>query len=91
MQYGVVAGLVPRDRAGRLPGPSDESQWHRARRIYQVFTGCDIGYVHEPTASEPGRQGLRPPDEVLRLPSEGPASTSRSRSAGRAWTPGCTR
>ena len=71
VQYGVVAGQVPRDRAGRLPGPSDEPQWHRARRIYQVFTGCDIGYVHEPTASEPGRQGLRPPDEVLRLPGEG--------------------
>ncbi|MGH3565294.1 MAG: hypothetical protein ACRDRH_04535, partial [Pseudonocardia sp.] len=71
VQYGVTAGLVPPDRAGRLPGPSDEPQWHRARRIYEVFAGCAIGYVHEPTASEPGRQVIRPPDEVLLRPGQG--------------------
>ncbi len=67
----VVARLLPADLASQLPGPSDDPAWHRTRRIYEIFAERDIGYVHEPTSSEPGRQTVRPPDQVLAVPRTG--------------------
>ncbi|MDQ3886483.1 MAG: ATP-binding protein, partial [Actinomycetota bacterium] len=67
----VVARLLPAELAQRLPGPSPDPPWHRARRIYEIFAECGIGYVHEPTSSEPGRQAIRTPFEVLAVPGAG--------------------
>jgi len=67
----VVTRLLPAELAQRLPGPSPDPPWHRARRIYEIFAECGIGYVHEPTSSEPDRQAIRPPYEVLAVPGTG--------------------
>ena len=71
VQHGVVARLLPADLAVRLPGPSDEPPLVRARRIYEVFAELGIAYVDEPTASVPGRQAIRSPDQVLSRPRQG--------------------
>ena len=71
VQRGVAARLLPADLAVRLPGPSGEPPLERARRIYEVFADRGIAYVDEPTVSAPGRQALRPPDQVLSRPRQG--------------------
>lgn len=71
VQRDVVARLLPGYLAAALPGPSDQSALVRAHRIYQIFASHDIGYVHEPTSSEPGRQAIRHPGEVLAGPRRG--------------------
>ncbi len=70
-QGDVTARLLPADLARQLSGPSNEPPWYRARAIYDVFAQCGITYVHELISSEPGRQAIRPPDEVLHEPRRG--------------------
>ncbi|HEU0088346.1 MAG TPA: hypothetical protein VFQ77_11965 [Pseudonocardiaceae bacterium] len=64
----AIAPLLPRELAAKLPGPSAEPPMWRAQRIYQVFAQHPIHYVDEPTSSEPGRQAIRPPDQVFTGP-----------------------
>src|SRR5512132_935439 len=71
VQRGVVARLLPADWAAQLPGPSGEPPLDRARRIYQVLADSGIQYVDEPSTSGPGRQAIRPPDQVLSRPRQG--------------------
>jgi Tetratricopeptide repeat len=71
VQRGVVVRLLPADLAVRLPGPSGEPALERARRIYEVLAELGIAYVDEPTESTPGRQVIRPPDQVLSRPRQG--------------------
>ncbi|MXQ65734.1 tetratricopeptide repeat protein, partial [Actinomadura rayongensis] len=67
VQRRVTPRLLPADQASRLPGPGEGPPLERARRIYELFAEREIRYVLEDPASEPGRQVIRPPDEVLRL------------------------
>ena len=71
VQRGVITGLLPDRLAAKLPGPSDEPAWERARRIYEVFADHGISYVHEPTSSGPAKQAIRHPGEVLSGPRQG--------------------
>ena len=71
VQRGMVVRLLPADLAVRLPGPSSEPALERARRIYEVLAELGIAYVGEPTESAPGRQVIRPPDQVLSRPRQG--------------------
>ncbi|MCM2428564.1 tetratricopeptide repeat protein [Streptomyces sp. RKAG337] len=40
----------------------------RARALYEAFAARSIQYADEPTTSDPGRQTIRPPDQVLSRP-----------------------
>ncbi|MFD0573415.1 hypothetical protein ACFQ0T_34515 [Kitasatospora gansuensis] len=51
-----------------MPGPSDGPPMERARRLYEAFAAAGIRYVDEPVGSEPGRQEIRTPDQVLLRP-----------------------
>ncbi|AUG76746.1 ATP-binding protein [Kitasatospora sp. MMS16-BH015] len=53
---------------GPLPGPADGPPMDRARRLYEAFAAAGIRYVDEPVGSEPGRQEIRTPDQVLLRP-----------------------
>lgn len=91
VQRGMVVRLLPADLAVRLPGPSSEPALERARRIYEVLAELGIAYVGEPTESAPGRQVIRPPDQVLAGLGRGLAWTWRLSSPGPAWTQACIR
>ncbi|MER5867243.1 tetratricopeptide repeat protein [Kitasatospora sp. NPDC002040] len=67
LQY-VRLGLAGRLLERPLPVPSDGPPMERARQVYQAFAAAGIHYVGEPPGSEPGRQQIRPPDQVLLRP-----------------------
>ena len=83
--------MLPSELARRLPGPGPDPAWHRARRIYDVFADRGVRYVHEPTASEPGRQAIRTPFEVLAVPGHATCVDLAVTFAVRVSTPACTR
>ena len=91
VQRGVAARLLPADLAVRLPGPSGEPPLERAQRTYEVLADLGIAYVDEPTASAPGRQAIRPPDQVLSRPGTGHAWIWLSSSPGLASMSACIR
>ncbi|MFF4060093.1 hypothetical protein ACFYZ0_30630 [Streptomyces sp. NPDC001708] len=63
---------APADLLGTaLPAPGDGPPAARARALYEAFAALHIQYADEPTTSDPGRQTIRPPDQVLRRPRHG--------------------
>ncbi|SMF83562.1 hypothetical protein SAMN02745830_06658, partial [Streptomyces sp. Amel2xC10] len=63
---------TPADLLGTLmPAPGDGPPAARARALYDAFATLGIQYADEPTTSDPGRQTVRPPDQVLRRPRHG--------------------
>ena len=62
VQPDVVKGLIG------LPGPSAEPALDRLGQIYDAFTARQIRYAWEEHSDEPGRQVIRPPDQVLHYP-----------------------
>ena len=65
VQPEVVKGLIG------LPGPSAEPVLDRLGQIYDAFAARRIRYAWEEYSDEPGRQVIRPPDQVLRYPGHG--------------------
>ena len=65
VQPEVVKGLIG------LPGPSAEPVLDRLGQIYHAFAARQIRYAWEEYSDEPGRQVIRPPDQVLRYPGHG--------------------
>ena len=65
VQPETVKGLIG------LPGPSTEPVLDRLRQIYDAFAARRIRYAWEEYSDEPGRQVIRPPDQVLRYPGHG--------------------
>jgi len=65
IQPEVVRGLIG------LPGPSAEPVLDRLGQIYDAFAARRIRYAWEEYSDEPGRQVIRPPDQVLRYPGHG--------------------
>ena len=65
VQPDVVKGLIG------LPGPSAEPVLDRLGQIYDAFAAQRIRYAWEEYSDEPGRQVIRPPDQVLRYPGHG--------------------
>jgi hypothetical protein len=55
----VFAALLPEDLAARLPGPGSAPRLQRANAAFDVLSDTRIRYVHEPSASSPGRQTAR--------------------------------
>ncbi|CAM5365680.1 hypothetical protein GCM10010329_85430 [Streptomyces spiroverticillatus] len=63
---------TPADFLGTaLPAPGDGPPAARARALYEAFAAFRIQYADEPTTSDPGRQAVRPPDQVLARPRHG--------------------
>ncbi|MER6444226.1 hypothetical protein [Streptomyces venezuelae] len=63
---------TPADLLGTsMPAPGVDPPLTRARSLYQAFAACGIQYADEPTTSDPGRQTIRPPDQVLSRPRHG--------------------
>ncbi|MEU5893533.1 ATP-binding protein, partial [Streptomyces sp. NPDC047461] len=54
-----------------MPAPGDGPPAARASALYEAFAALCIQYADEPTTSDPGRQTIRPPDQVLRRPRHG--------------------
>ena len=65
VQPEVVKGLLG------LPGPSAEPVLDRLGQIYEAFAARQIRYAWEEYSDVPGRQVIRPPDQVLRYPGHG--------------------
>ncbi|MFJ8635922.1 hypothetical protein ACIRD7_35010, partial [Streptomyces sp. NPDC093568] len=60
---------APSDFLGtEMPAPSDTSPGVRAQALYEAFARRGITYADEPATSEPGRQTIRPPYEILAAP-----------------------
>lgn len=69
---GERASGAPADLLGTgMPAPGDGPPAARARALYEAFAALRIQYADEPTTSDPGRQTIRPPDQVLRRPRHG--------------------
>ena len=76
---GSLVQYVPRDigrflaNAARtlLPPPGVADPYERARQVFVSLLAADIRYGREPTSSEPGRQVIREPGEVLAGPRHG--------------------
>jgi hypothetical protein len=72
---GALIHYVQRDVSSRLvpgiPGPSAELPVDRLREAYQALAAAGVTYADEPTGSRPGRQAIRPPDQVLLRPKTG--------------------
>ncbi|MGW3416338.1 hypothetical protein, partial [Streptomyces sp. NPDC000888] len=69
---GERARGAPADLLGTgMPAPGDGPPAVRARALYEAFAALGIQYADEPTTSDPGRQTIRPPDQVLRRPRHG--------------------
>ncbi|WP_330304391.1 MULTISPECIES: hypothetical protein [unclassified Streptomyces] len=64
---GTPAQLLGTD----MPAPGDSPAIDRARALYDAFATRRIVYADEPTTSDPGRQTIRPPYEVLTSPRHG--------------------
>ncbi len=64
---GTPADLLGPD----LPAPGDPPPADRVRALYEAFAARDIVYADEPPTSDPGRQTVRPPYEVLASPRHG--------------------
>ncbi|MFE9603577.1 hypothetical protein ACFYNQ_34075, partial [Streptomyces hokutonensis] len=64
---GTPAQLLGTD----MPAPGDGPVIDRARALYDAFATRRIVYADEPTTSDPGRQTIRPPYEVLASPRHG--------------------
>ncbi|MFJ9154831.1 hypothetical protein ACIRP7_43915, partial [Streptomyces sp. NPDC102270] len=63
---------APADLLGTgMPAPGDGPPTARAHALYEAFAAVRIQYADEPTTSDPGRQTIRPPDQVLRRPRHG--------------------
>ena len=64
---GLALYVLPTEasRLGRFPGKSNRPAIERLREIYQAVSEADIRYEQEPVGSEPGRQKIRTPFEVL--------------------------
>ncbi|WOX09475.1 tetratricopeptide repeat protein [Streptomyces sp. N50] len=64
---GTPAQLLGTD----MPAPGDGPTIDRTRALYEAFAARRIVYADEPTTSDPGRQTIRPPYEVLASPRHG--------------------
>ncbi|SDN69028.1 Tetratricopeptide repeat-containing protein, partial [Actinomyces ruminicola] len=65
---GWLQRLLRAEEARRFPGPGGGVGVEAlARRVFEGFVELGISYVHEPADSGPGRQLLRPLDEVVSL------------------------
>ncbi|MFF4420946.1 hypothetical protein ACFY04_09175 [Streptomyces sp. NPDC001549] len=63
---------TPADLLGTsMPAPGVGPPMTRARFLYEAFAARGIQYADEPTTSDPGRQTVRPPDQVLSRPRHG--------------------
>ncbi|MCF3180384.1 tetratricopeptide repeat protein [Streptomyces polychromogenes] len=63
---------TPADLLGTsMPAPGVDPPVARARALYEAFAALGIQYADEPTTSDPGRQTVRPPDQVLSRPRHG--------------------
>ncbi|MFG2229143.1 hypothetical protein ACGFNX_03830 [Streptomyces sp. NPDC048723] len=63
---------TPADLLGTsMPAPGVGPPMTRARSLYEAFAARGIQYADEPTTSDPGRQTVRPPDQVLSRPRHG--------------------
>ncbi|MFE6910541.1 hypothetical protein ACFVDK_29225, partial [Streptomyces erythrochromogenes] len=63
---------TPADLLGTsMPAPGVDPPLTRARSLYEAFAARRIQYADEPTTSDPGRQTVRPPDQVLSRPRHG--------------------
>jgi hypothetical protein len=60
--------LLPAELARDLPGPGAQAPAEKARLIFEVFARRGVRYVKEPSTSVPGRQRIRPVDQVLARP-----------------------
>ncbi|MCX4761733.1 tetratricopeptide repeat protein [Streptomyces sp. NBC_01275] len=71
-RHGESTPGTPADLLGTaLPAPGDTPPIDRAQALYEAFADRDIVYADEPTSSDPGRQTVRPPYEVLTSPRHG--------------------
>ncbi|WP_306334706.1 tetratricopeptide repeat protein [Streptomyces sp. KL118A] len=71
---GDSARGAPADLLGTgmpAPGEGPRAARARARALYEAFASLRIQYADEPTTSDPGRQTIRPPDQVLGRPRHG--------------------
>ncbi|CAM5521974.1 tetratricopeptide repeat protein [Streptomyces avidinii] len=63
---------TPADLLGTsMPAPGVGPPLARARSLYEAFAAAGVQYADEPTTSDPGRQTVRPPDQVLSRPRHG--------------------
>ncbi|MFD3539279.1 hypothetical protein ACFWUQ_07240 [Streptomyces sp. NPDC058662] len=63
---------TPADLLGTaMPAPGVGPPLDRARALYEAFAALGVQYADEPTTSDPGRQTVRPPDQVLSRPRHG--------------------
>ncbi|MFC7221016.1 hypothetical protein ACFQLX_23075, partial [Streptomyces polyrhachis] len=71
-RHGESTRGTPADILGaEIPAPGDAPPIDRVRALYEAFAGRGIVYADEPTTSDPGRQTIRPPCEVLKSPRHG--------------------
>jgi hypothetical protein len=68
---GVTRGAPADLLATSMPAPGAGPVTARARSLYEAFAARRIQYGDEPTTSDPGRQTIRPPDQVLSRPRHG--------------------
>ncbi|HET8681286.1 MAG TPA: tetratricopeptide repeat protein [Micromonosporaceae bacterium] len=69
VQYGVIPRMLG---GGGMPAAGDgRPPLDRLRLLYEAFAARRIRYADEPATSEPGRQAIRPPDQVLVTPRHG--------------------
>ena len=67
----ALARYVLPDEVARyvqLPGPSGDSVTTRLRAVYAALARLKIGYAYDAPDADPGRQVIRPPDQVLWAP-----------------------
>ena len=54
-----------------LPGASNQAPMARLREVYTALAAKRIRYSFEHDASQPGRQVIRPPEQILGTPGHG--------------------